>query len=94
MIGDDQNNMLGAFQVGAPLSEHFKDCKEFLVVNFIIEFGRLHRIRVEDNRMHDARGVVDLRYYAGNSVVGAISFNHNRIVGVEMGKNRVAVKAA
>ena len=37
-----------------PLLKGFKDCQEFLVVDFIVELDRLHPMGVESNRVQVA----------------------------------------
>ena len=53
--------MGGALKVVAPLLKSFKDCQEFLVVDFVVKLHGLHPMRVRSNRVQVARVGRDLR---------------------------------
>ena len=42
MVRHDKDDMRRAFQVGTPMFEGLVDCKEFLVVDFVVELCKEH----------------------------------------------------
>src|SRR5882672_192655 len=84
VIRQYKDHMCRALQIVAPLSEGLKYCQELLVVDFIVELGRLHTAGVEC----DWVDVTIIRGNLGddscNSIIGSISFNNNGIMRVEM----------
>src|SRR5882724_12638750 len=87
VIGKHKYDMGRALKVVAPLSEGLKYCKQFLIIDLIVELCWLHAAWVECDQ-------VDVTIIGGNlgddhskRIVGSISLNNNRIVMVEMRQN-------
>src|SRR5882724_6120288 len=87
VIGKHEYDMGRALEVVAPVSEGLEYCKQFLIVDLVVELHWLHAAQVE----HDW---VDVTIIGGNlgddcsdRIVRSVSLNNNRIVRVEMCQN-------
>ncbi|KAG6879020.1 hypothetical protein C0992_005847, partial [Termitomyces sp. T32_za158] len=79
----------GSFEVGVPLLKGFDNCKEFLVIDVVVEFCIDHRLDVEGNRAEGTVIVrVHLQEYTSDGVVRGIAFKHNGEFWVEMLEDR------
>ena len=88
MISDHIDDFGETFEVMSPFLEGCEDREEFLVVDFIVEFGRGHRSRKERNRMKNGIVRVDLGEDCCNSIIGHISFKDCSTIGMIMGEDQ------
>src|SRR5882672_8973653 len=84
VIRQYKDHMCRALQIVAPLSEGLKYCQELLVIDLVVELGRLHTAGVECDRMDVTIIRGNLGDDSCNRIIGSISFNNNGIIRVEM----------
>src|ERR1700744_4558210 len=66
-----RNNFDGVqepFKVVPPLLEGGEDGKEFFIIDVIVEFGRIHGVGEEGDRVEDIVGGIDLGEDSNNSI--------------------------
>ncbi|KAG5349951.1 hypothetical protein C0989_001079 [Termitomyces sp. Mn162] len=88
VVGVYLDAVQGPLEVGLPLTEGFNDCKEFFVIDVVVEFHWDHQSGVEGDGMEIFAPQVQLGEYSGDSVVGGIALEHDWPGGVKMAENR------
>src|SRR5882672_1365533 len=84
VIGQYEDHMCRALQIVAPLPESLEYGEELLVIDLVVELGRLHAAGVERDRVNVTILGRDLGDDCCNRIIGSVSFNNNWIIRVEM----------
>lgn len=78
VVSDHPDCVSGTFQVASPQPESCIDHKEFLIINFRVQFCQSHCPGVEGNRANVIVNWINLGNDSGNCIVRGISFHNNR----------------